>query len=128
MASWPASQVLLRVDAAVVASLAVGCDIQAIAFVFVAGAQADGCLEYERDHERSDAGVRDPDPCPDGLLIKLAKAPAVGEPKDRGKAEHAGEKRAQQSSDPVDAEGIERVIVTELGFQLHGLVTDEARE
>src|SRR5947209_13128652 len=89
--------------------------VEAVALDLVGDAQADRRLEDREDDEADDAVVDDHGDDADRLVHDLAR---VALDETRGAAvlldrEYAGQQRADDAADAVDAEAVERVVVAE---------------
>src|SRR6185437_358068 len=80
--------------------------------------------QHEGDGESEDGG----DASRDRLDLELFETGVGPRLVDRLDAENAGQQRAEEAADAVDAESIERIIVLEEGLQANDGIANDARQ
>ena len=108
----------------VVRRLAVGGQVDAVDLVLLVEAEADRVLDRQGDDGGEDARVDDRDEDSEGLVAERAEAAAVEQPVDAAGTlrcgEHADQHSADDATDEVHADHVERVVVAELVLQPDG--------
>src|SRR5688572_28657962 len=103
------------------------CDVETFALSLFDHAQADGPVDQLKQHERHDAG---PNECyadgpeltdhltdPFERAYRIRRVVVDTGAAERRVHEHARENRTDDAADTVNAKGIERVVITELGLE-----------